>query len=337
MSLTTDRRGIAAGAGVPVSWFVVIVIMVAGAAVALTAAVVSSSGAGSTPGAVTVTDDLGRTVSTPYDPGRVVVFGASIMDLLFRLGLRSHVVGVDCYASADGGLADDYSPDQVALWNLSSSMCVQVEPEFVPAMLANLSPSLVLSSTIVPVAGVEQLTGQLHVPVVFLQPPTLSGVLVDATIVGTIFGVQDRAAALNAQLDAVLYEATNVTANAASLPTVLVTYDVDAGGYWTYGPGTFGESLIEITGAVSISANATSPYPELTPAQVLAAQPEWIVYGVGFGVNESSYEGGTDWADLTAVQDGNLTGINSNWLAEPDPTMILDGIPALLAAFHPAS
>ncbi len=335
MSLTRARRGVGPAGGVPVVWLVVIVIAVAGAAVALTAAIVSSGS--STPGSVTVTDDLGRTVSTPYDPSRVVVFGASIMDLMYRLGLRSHVVGVDCYAAADGGLSDDYSPDQVALWNLSSSMCVQVEPEFVPSMLANLSPSLVLSSTIVSVAGVEQLTGELHVPVVFLQPPTLSGVLVDALTVGQIFGVTAAAQALNAQLNAVLYEATNVTANALALPTVLVTYDADENGYWTYGPGTFGESLIEITGGVSISANASSPYPELTPAQVLAAQPEWIIYGVGFGVNLSTYQGGVDWSDLTAVQNGNLTAVNANWLAEPDPTMILDGIPAILAALHPGS
>lgn len=323
--------------GVPLAWVVVIVLIVAGTGVAVTAAVVTPR-PGSTPGSVVVTDDLGRAVRVPYDPARVVAFGASVVDLLYRLGLRSHLVGVDCYASAFGGLGEDYSSDQIALWNLTPAMCVQVYPEFVPSMLANLTPTLVLSSTIVAVAEVEQLTGELGVPLLFLQPPSLSGILVDASLVGEVFGVTPRANALNAQLAAELYNATNATAAETVLPTVLLTYDVTSTGpdpgYWTYGPGTFGESLLELTGATSISANATTGYPELTPAQVLADEPQLIVYGTGFGLSLSSYQAGPDWSEFQAVKDGNVTGVDSNWLAEPDPTMILDGVPALLAFFQ---
>jgi ABC-type Fe3+-hydroxamate transport system substrate-binding protein len=257
------------------------------------------------------------------------------MDIVYRLGLRSHVVGVDCYAAADGGLTDDYSPDQIALWNLSSSMCVQVGPEFVPEMLVNLTPELVLASTIVSVAEVEEITNQLGIPVVMLQPPTLSGVLYDDNLVGSIFGVQSAADSLNGELSSELYNATNVSGAAASFPTVLVTYSVDSNGYWTFGPGTFGTSLIELTGGASISATATIPYPELSSAEVLLDNPQWLVYGVGFGLNESTYAGGPQWSQIDAVQAGNVTGVNSNWLTEPDPTMILEGIPALLAVFHP--
>jgi iron complex transport system substrate-binding protein len=313
---------------------VVIVLVVAGAGVATTA-VFMSPRPSPAPGSITVTDDLGRTVTAPFAPARVVVLGPSIVDLLYRLGLRSHIVGVDCYAAADGGLSDDYSADQISLWSLTSAMCVQVAPEFVPSMLADLTPSLVLAATIVSTAEVEQVASEIGVPVLMLQPPTLSGVQVDASLIGEVFGVETQAAALNAQLAAELYNATNVTATAVSLPTVLLTYSADTNGYWTYGPGTFGESLLEITGARSISANASTPYPELTAAQVLASQPQWIVYGIGFGLTESYYASGPSWSEFQAVKDGNVTGIDSNWLAEPDPTMILDGIPALLAVFHP--
>jgi ABC-type Fe3+-hydroxamate transport system substrate-binding protein len=277
-------------------------------------------------------------VTVPHDPARLAVLSPSIMDIVYRLGLRSHVVAVDCYASLGsvGGLSEDYSPDQIALWNLSPAMCVQVGPTFVPEMLVNLTPQLVLASTIVSVSAVEEISHELGVPVVMLQAPTLSGILYDDELVGEIFGVNSTATALNAQLSAGLFNATNVSGAASSFPTVLLTYSVDFGGYWTYGPGTFGLSLIEISGATSISATATTPYPELTSAQVLLDDPQFIVYGVGFGLNESTYAGGPDWSQFGAVQAGNVTGINSNWLTEPDPTMILDGIPAFLALFHPA-
>lgn len=328
--------------GVPLAWVVVIVLMTAGAGIAVTAALVTPHS--SPPGSVTVKDDLGRTVTVPYDPARVVVFGASNVDILYRLGLRSHIVGVDCYAPAFGGLNDDYSPDQISLWNLTSSMCVEVEPsqDALKPTLVNLTPTLVLSATIVPVDILEQVGSQLGIPVVFLQPSWLGGIVSDVQMVGQIFGVGSAAGTLAASLNAELSRAADVVANetdnGTALPTVLLTYDVTTSGpyagYYTYGPGTFGQSLIELTGGSSISANTTTPYPELTPAQVLDDQPDLIVYGVGFGITLTNYSAAPDWSDLSAVIAGNLTGINSNWLAEPDPTMILDGVPALLAFFE---
>jgi len=319
---------------------VVLLLVASGTAIAATAAYYTLRTAGSpnapvTPGHLSVTDDLGRTVVVPYDPARVVVLSPNIMDVVFRLGLRSHVVGVDCYAAADGGLSDDYSPDQVSLWSLSPSMCVQVGPTFAAETLVNLTPELVLASTIVSIAEVETISSTLGIPVVMLQPPTLSGILVDVSLVGEIFGVSTLSSSLNAQLSVELNNATQIDNNLVTLPTVLVTYSVDSNGYWTYGPGTFGQSLIEFAGATSIAANARIPYPELSPAQVLVSDPSIIVYGVGFGLNQSTYAGGPLWSSFSAVQNGNVSGMDSNWLTEPDPTMILSGIPALLAVFHP--
>ncbi len=326
------------GRTVSVTWLIVIVLVVAGIAIAATTAVYAlrPASTSSSPSSVNVTDDLGRHVTVPYDPARVAVLSPSIMDIVYRLGLRSHVVGVDCYAPLGAsGLAEDYSPDQIALWQLNASMCVEVGPTFAPETLVALDPQLVLASTIVSVAAVEEITAELHIPVVMLQPPTLSGILVDDQIVASIFGVTTVATTLNSALTSALYNATNFTANIYTFPTVLVTYDTDVNGYWTFGPGTFGESLIEICGATSISANSTTAYPELSPAQVLVDDPQSIVYGTGFGLNESTYAAGPDWSDFSAVQSGNITGLDSNWLTEPDPTMILEGIPALEAVFYP--
>jgi len=320
---------------VSLTWVIVLVLVVAGGAVAGTAAYFARSPT-PTPHSLEITDDLGRTVSVPLHPARVAVLSPSIMDIVYRLGLRSHVVGVDCYAAADGGLSDDYSSDQIGLWNLSPSLCVQVGPEFVPEMLVNVTPQLVLASTIVSVAAVSLNTKKLGIQIVMLQAPTLSGVLVDDDLIGEIFGVPAAASALNAQLSSELFNATNASASAPTpLPTVLVTYSVDSGGYWTFGPGTFGLSLVEIAGGVSISAKATTPYPELSSAEVLLDNPRYIVIGEGFGINESTFAGGPDWSTFGAVQAGNVTGIDSNWLTEPNPTMILEGIPALLAILHP--
>jgi iron complex transport system substrate-binding protein len=318
--------------------FAVALLVVAGVAVAATAAIYAITASGPS-GPLTVTDDLGRTVSVPRDPARVVVLSPSIMDSMYRLGLRSHVVGVDCYAAAFGGLSSDYSPDQVALWNLSSSMCVQIGPTFDVESLLNDSPELVLASTIVSVADVETISSTYGIPVVMLQPPTLSGIEVDLSLLGTVFGVAGAAAQLNEQLQVGLANAgavqTNLTDAGTPFPTVLVTYSTDQNGYWTFGPGTFGESLIELASATSISANSTLPYPELPGELVLVSNPSFIVYGTGYGLTESSYASAPFWADLSATHNGQAVGMDSNYLTEPDPTMILEGLPALVTLFHP--
>lgn len=291
----------------------------------------------SAPGSLLVTDDLDRQVRVPYDPSRVVVLGPSIMDSMVRLGLRSHVVGVDCYSAAFGGLSADYSAGQIANWSLSSSMCVQVEP-LVTEQLLNLTPQLVLAATIVSVADVETISETYGIPVVMLQPPTLSGIEIDVSLLGEIFGAGSAATALNGALAGALANASEYQQGLSGpYPTVLVTYSTDADGYWTFGPGTFGESLIELAAGTSIAANATFSYPELSGEQVLASDPQLIVYGVGFGITEASYTSAPFWSSLGAVQGGHLYGLDSNYLTEPDPTMILDGLSALLAILHPGA
>ncbi len=344
MSLTPK----AAAPKVPVrtfsaAWVAVIALVCAGGAAGATAAYFTyAPGAapaacapGSTPCFVNITDDLGRAVTVPFDPARVAVLSPNIMDAMFRLGLRSHVVGVDCYAPAFGGISSDYSSDQIALWNLSSAMCIQVGPTFSLEELANATPSLVLASTIIPAQAVSEIIATLHIPVVILQPSTLSGILTDVGLLGEIFGVVPAATALTVQLADELANASSALAQYPSIPTVLVTYSVDSNGYWTFGAGTFGTSLIVLAGGQSISANNSNPYPELPPETVLSANPYWVIYGTGFGYNESFYESAPGWSSLSAVQNARAVGLDSNYLTEPDPTMILTGLPDLIAILHP--
>lgn len=344
MSLTDGRpTSLWTRPGPSVVGTVVLAMVVAGSATAGTAAYFTLSHAASTscatspsPGNLSIQDDLGRCTLVPFAPHRVAVLSPSILDIIYRLGLRADVVGVDCYAAADGGLSDDYSPDQVTLWNLSASMCVQIGPTFAPETLANLTPDLVLASTIDPLPAIETVTTEAHTPLLVLQPSTLLGILSDVTLVAEIFGVSSGARALNSALSAELTAAA-LARGTGSWPTALLTYYADQNGYWTYGPGTFGDSLLAATGATSVSGAATVPYPELAPSQILTADPTWIVYGVGFGLDLSTYAAGPHWSDFNAVKTNHTAAINSNWLTEPDPSMILSGIPALLALFHPAA
>ena len=347
MSLNPSPPASSLRRAVPVALLAVLLLVVAGAAVAVTAAYFELRPAPTPAGSIALTDDLGRSVAVPHDPARVVVIGASIVDSMVLLGLGEKIVGVDCGIPSAGGISQDYNSTQISQWGLASVACVESYPSFDVPDVLNASPDLVLSSTLVSVATLEQMSTTYGIPVVVLQPSSLGGILVDVALLGEIFGVASAAQSLEDQLQQVLGTVGSAVANLtsslsfSSLPTVLLTYDASPAsgpfpGYYTYGPGTFGESLLEFVGATSISANSTLPYPELSGPQVLYADPSIILYGTGFGLTlANTYEVAPDWSSLPAVSSGSAYSVDSNFLTEPDPTMILEGVPLLLHILHP--
>jgi iron complex transport system substrate-binding protein len=348
MSLNpTPRTPSSSPRQVSITLVAVISLVVAGAAIGATAAYfeLRPAPSHSTASAVTVTDDLGRTVTTPMNPSRVVALSPSIVDSLVRLGLRDRLVGVDCSSPAFGGLSADYDAAQTAAWHLSNAMCVQVGPLNSEA-LVNLSPELVLASTIVSVSAVQEIANTLHIPVVMLQPVSVSGIVSDVQLLASVFPTGFTGPALIASMQRELGNVSvldaNLSANDAQLPSLLLTYAVNpvgstTPGYWTFGPGTFGQSLAELAGGSSISANVTIPWPELSGAQVLLAAPTLIIYGTGFGIDLGLYAQGPDWSSFSAVQSGHAYAIDSTLITEPGPTTVLVGLPQLIGLMHPTS
>ena len=345
MSLNPSPPGPSPARSVPVAVFAVALLVVAGVAIVATAAYFELRPAPAPAGSVSVTDDEGRTVAVPAHPSRVVVLAPSVMDTVARLGMRPSVVGIDCGSPTEGGIEADYNGSQISLWQLDASLCVETSPAVNIPQLLNLTPDLVLASTITSLADVEELSTTFHLPTLVLQPSTVGGVAVDVSLLGRVFGVEATADQLVAQLQVALGQAqgivTNLTNSGAPLPSLLLTYYASPAasptpGYWTYGPGTFGQSLIDVVGASSISAGSPFPYPELSGDQVLSDNPSVIVYGTAFGVTLATYQAGPQWSSLPAVQDGRAYGMDSNLLTEPDPTMVLEALPLLLAILHPA-
>jgi iron complex transport system substrate-binding protein len=314
---------------VPLSLVLVVALVVAGASAGGTALYFELRPS-STNSGVTVTDDLDRTVSLPANPSRAVVLGPNVMDTMFLLGLRSQVVGVDCSNATLGGLEGDYTPAQVDLWSLTSSMCVLAYPEVSSADLLSLNPQVVLSSTSLSVPGLESWSSNYGIPVVFFGPSTLGSVVYDVQMAATIFGISPTH--LVSQLQTALSQSssflTNLTNNGTPLRSVLMTYyPVAAGepdaGYYTFGPGSFGQSLIELAGGANVAGNATTSTPELSGTQALYDDPSAVIYGTGFGVNLTAYQQGPDWGSIPAVANGNVTGIDVTLMTEVDPTMVL--------------
>jgi ABC-type Fe3+-hydroxamate transport system substrate-binding protein len=281
-----------------------------------------------------VVDDAGRTVTVPSTPQRIVVLIPSATDIVIRLGLHAKIVGIDCTPSA-GGLSGDYTPGQIANWSLSGIPCVTVYPSLDITGIIALAPDLVIGGSENGVANLNTLTNQDHIPTLYLSPNTLLGIAYDVQITAQLTGTTAMGTQVNQAMSAALNADQTLLQNATKVPKVLLTYYVDSGGYWTYGTGTFGNDLLELSGAVSISANISSQYPEISTSYALAANPDAIVVGIGFGLNESYYATyGPQWSSFQAVSLGHVFAIDVTLLTEPDPSMVL-GLSSTILALHP--
>lgn len=291
-----------------------------------------SSGKGAS---VTVTDDAGRSVTVRGIPDRIVVLAPSAMDIVYRLGLRADVVGVDGGPPSAGGVYDDYSTGQVANWSLAGLPVITWEPSIDIETVLGLNPDLVIGASGTPLTGLETLQDQYGIPALYLNPPTLEGIEYDVTIVAEVTRTNATADAINAQVESSLNADAELIQNISSVPSTFLTYYPDAGGYWSFGPGSFGNDLLVQAGASSITANDTlANQDEIAGSYILAANPSVIIVGTGFGLTLQNYSAGPDWASFSAVQDNHVLTINSVYPTEPDPTMLLY-LNTLILLLHP--
>jgi iron complex transport system substrate-binding protein len=223
-------------------------------------------------------------------------------------------------------------------------MCIPDFPSLNLEALATLGPQLVLASTLTYATDVQKLTIDYHLPVVLLAPSTLDGVSADVSLVAQMFpGAQRAATALVAELRSVVFNATTFDANLSQSnvtpPSVLLTYYFDSGGYYSYGPGSFGQSLIELAGGSSVAAGQPLLYGELNASTVLVENPSVILYGTSWNdpyivsdETPSNWSSAPYWGQLTGVK----IPLDIALVTEPDPTMVLE-LPQLIAWLHPGA
>ncbi len=289
----------------------------------------------SSSGSVTVVDDAGRSVTVSGVPTRIVVLGPSVMDILFRLGLRSDVVGVDGGPASAGGVLDDYTPGQVANWSLGNLPVITWNPTLDVEEVLALNPDLVVAGSGFSLSQLETLQATDGIPCLYLNPPTLSGIEYDVSILGAVTRTNASAQALNEQMEASMVTDEDMVANISYVPSVLLTYYPDAEGYWSFGPGSFGNDLVLDAGATSITANDTAATDaEVSGSYVLAANPTAIIVGVGFGLTVQNYSQSPDWSSFGAVQAGHVFALNAVYLSEPDPTMVFE-LQTFITILHP--
>lgn len=268
----------------------------------------------------TIVDDYGRTVTLDGIPQRIVSIAPSPTEILFAVGAGPQVVGVDNYS--------DYPAEAAGLPKVGAY------PPSTEAIVA-LQPDLIVGGDLVPLAQLEQLANQ-GIPYVLFADRTLEDVIKTIRLAGVITGhvseADEVAGELEDRIDAVK---AKIQDSGLPKPKVYVEYD-DFMGFWTYGPGSFGDDLIISAGGVNIAHNTSSEYPTVESEYVIAQDPDIIIFTTGpwSTLSDDTYIDRPGWSTIDAVENGDIYGVDANLISRYGPRVI-DCLELLAEIFYP--
>lgn len=269
------------------------------------------------------TDGLGREITLEATPQRIVSLAPSNTEILFAIGAGSQVVGRDEFS--------DYPAEAASIESIGGSF-----GEYNVEAIVALEPDLVLAAEINTPELVKQLE-DLGLTVFYLKNPiTLEEMYVSLDIVGQLSGhdVTELIDSLEARVAAVDEKIAPISAR----PTVFYEIDAtDAAKPYSYGPGTFGDLLIQRAGGANLVtlAGITDAYPQVSLEQIVAANPSVIVLGDSmWGVTPESVLARAGWETLDAVKNNQIFAFDDNTVSRPGPRLV-DGLEQLAKLLHP--
>jgi iron complex transport system substrate-binding protein len=285
------------------------------ALVAVAALVATALGAAAHAAAVAgATDMLGRPVSLPERPVRVVSLAPSITETVYAVGAGDRLVGVTDHC--------DYPPEAARLVRVGGIATPSFE-----AILA-LRPDVVLATSESNRAEDVRRLAALGLTVYVIRPVDFGSVLESIERLGAVLGRPREAAAV---ADGMRREAAAVARAVAGAPRPRVLYVVWTDPLIAPGRGTLLTELIGRAGGDSITAAEPLAYPRLSLETVVERRPEVVLVG-------RRRAGGQAPQALEplgrALRDVPIRAVDEDLLHRPGPRMV-QALRELARAIHP--
>jgi len=265
-------------------------------------------------------DAFGREMKLAAKPARIVSLGPSATELVYALGSFDQLVAVST--------ADDF-PSQVSSKETIGGMD---NPSL--EKILSLKPDLVFAVFGTPMTLIENLRQQ-QVPVFGLNPKTVKDVLQDLYNLGSLLGQEETA---KQRIDQTLSVIATLQKRASTTPTLpkvyLETWPQEP--YYTFGPGSFGDDLIQIAGGKNLAAFADEAYPALSTDYILFENPDAIVLAYSVSGNPlEQVKSRPGWQTVSAVvQNKILVPADPNIYLRPGPR-ISQALDELARFLHP--
>jgi iron complex transport system substrate-binding protein len=266
-----------------------------------------------------VTDQLGRKVTLPEHPERIVALAPSITEIVFALKADNRLVGVTRFS--------DYPEAANRLPRVGSYVHLDLEK------IVSLAPDLCIAvKDGNPISVVRRLEA-FGIPVYAVDPRDIDSVIDTIVELGRILDARSRAEALAADLRRRVDQVRSNVEKAPRKPKVF--FQIGIAPIVSVGTDTFIHELIELAGGTNLAAGST-PYPRFSREQVMAMAPEIFIItsmarGQTFERVKSEWE---QWPSMPAAKTGRILLVDSNLFDRSSPRLV-DGLEELARIIHP--
>lgn len=284
----------------------------------LSVLVAGLTGSVSARAAVEVTDGIGRTLSLPAPPRRMVSLVPGVTEMLYAIGAEGRLVGRTDFC------------DYPAAARLKPSVGGTVSPNL--EALVALRPDLVVATSAGNSDETRRQLERLRVPLYLVDPHGLSDVFRTLTRLGALTDREARAAEVVAGLER---RVRAVAARVAARPRPRVLYVVWPDPLIVPGRGAAVTELIELAGGESVSADGPEGYPRYSVEAAVARGPEVIILARhGAGTAPYAREKWERFADLPAIRAGRLHAVDGDLFHRFGPRVV-DALEILARLLHP--
>lgn len=256
------------------------------------------------PAGVTVVDDLGRPVTAPPAPQRILSLAPGNTELVFALNLGDRLVG-----RTD---ACDFPAAAASVPSVGSLF----PPDLERVLATRPDVALMIDGH----AALRQALEARGIPVYVLQPRTVDAALASFQRVGRLLGAEPAVQALTAQMQAAL--------GPTPPPGPSVFYVVWPDPLTTAGPQTFLADLVRRAGGRPLPAQADTDWPRYPLERLLADDPDVLLLPKALPADAPGYR------TLRAVREGRAVVVaNPDLLSRIGPRLV-DGVAWLRRALQ---
>jgi iron complex transport system substrate-binding protein len=266
-----------------------------------------------------VTDQLGRKITLPDYPQRVVSLAPSITEIIYALGQQHRLKGVTLFS--------DY-PDAAKKLPVVGSY-VHLDLEKIVALRPDLCIAIKDGN---PKEVIDRLDS-LKIPVYAVDPKNLDSVMETLVEIAELLGADNTAEFLIRSMKSRIGRVTSRIATTDYRPRVF--FQIGISPIVSVGSDTFIHEIIVLAGGKNL-AEGKIPYPRFSQEQVLGLSPEVFILTsmARTGAFEKAKAKWERWPQLDAVRSGRIHLVDSNLFDRPSPRLV-DALEVMARLIHP--
>lgn len=267
----------------------------------------------------TVSDRLGRTLTVPDNPQRIVALAPSITEIIFALGQEHRLKGAAQYS--------DFPPQAAEIPQVGSYVSPDLEK------IAALKPDLCIAvKDGNPKHAADRLEA-MNIPVYAADPRNLEGVADTIIGLGDLLNASEKAALLVRDMRLRVEAVKNSAAKALCRPKVF--FQIGISPIVAVGTPTFIHELIVSAGGQNLSEGPV-PYPRYSREQIIALSPDIFILTsmTRGGMPEQVKAEWRQWPELPAVKNNRFFLVDSDLFDRPTPRLA-QGLELLFQLIHP--